>query len=198
MAEARHRQPAPAPPDQTGLPPQGWLPDAVDQFDRELYLWVGARDHPLLDRLLPRLSNAANWSALWIGLSGSLWLLGGRRAKATAVRAVSAVGLTSALANLVFKRLPRDRPPQHQIPAHRHVRLPSSSSFPSGHSASAAAFATVVAHGEPALLPPVALLAAGVGLSRVHTGVHYPTDVLAGWWLGLTVGSAVCALRPVR
>ena len=55
--------------------------------------------------------------------------------------------------------------------------MPTSTSFPSGHAASAFAFAYAVGRRIPALAVPIRLLAAGVAYSRVHTGVHYPGDV---------------------
>ena len=181
-----------------GTTDEVWIPDNIEEFDRTLYEWIGQTGHGWLDRALPRLSHAANYSRLWLGISGVLYVAGGERAKATAIRAVAAVGITSVIANLVVKQLPRARPTQSKIPENRRVNLPTSSSFPSGHSASAAAFATVIAHGEPGLLPPVAALAAAVAFSRVYTGVHYPTDVMAGTAIGLSVGSMICAVKPIR
>ncbi len=65
--------------------------------------------------------------------------------------------------------------------------MPGSRSFPSGHTAAAVAFATGVAHVIPAAGLPLHTLAVAVGYSRVHTGVHYPGDVLAGALLGAVV-----------
>ena len=62
--------------------------------------------------------------------------------------------------------------------------MPSSRSFPSGHSAAAFAFATGVGHVSPAAAVPLRVLAALVAYSRVHTGVHYPADVLVGALIG--------------
>ena len=70
------------------------------------------------------------------------------------------------------------------------MSLPGSFSFPSGHSASAFAFATGVALEEPRLLGPILPLAAGVAYSRVHLRVHYPFDVLAGATIGTAMGLA--------
>ena len=63
-------------------------------------------------------------------------------------------------------------------------------SFPSGHAASAFALAYAVARDQPRLAGPIWLLA-GAGHSRVHTGVHYPSDVVLGFVLG--VGTAAMA-----
>ena len=102
--------------------------------------------------------------------------------------------MSSALVNVVLKRIfGRVRPDLENLQRHRRLRRePGSLSFPSGHSSSAAAFVTGVAMESPlagAALAPVAL---GVGYSRVHVGVHYPGDVVAG----LAVGGAVAAATP--
>jgi undecaprenyl-diphosphatase len=76
--------------------------------------------------------------------------------------------------------------------------MPRSTSFPSGHSASAFAFAAAVGHVLPAAGGPLRVLAAAVAYSRVHTGVHYPADVIAGSLVGATAGAAVATLADRR
>jgi len=75
--------------------------------------------------------------------------------------------------------------------------MPESNSFPSGHSASAAAFAVSVGDLLPAFRVPLRAAAAVVAFSRVYTGVHYPTDIVAGAALGALVGkvTSTVALR---
>ena len=80
--------------------------------------------------------------------------------------------------------------------------MPTSRSFPSGHSASAFAFASAVGGVIPALSLPLHLAAAAVAYSRVHTGVHYPGDAvigsLAGASAGQVVGSSIDQLTAAR
>ena len=66
--------------------------------------------------------------------------------------------------------------------------MPTSTSFPSGHSASAAAFAVAVGDVMPALRWPLRAAAGVVAFSRVYTGVHYPGDVIAGVTTGAVLG----------
>ena len=78
--------------------------------------------------------------------------------------------------------------------------MPTSSSFPSGHSASAVAFAVAVGDVLPALRWPLRVAGSVVAFSRVYTGVHYPGDVLVGVTVGALIGratsSAARRLRP--
>jgi undecaprenyl-diphosphatase len=77
--------------------------------------------------------------------------------------------------------------------------MPRSSSFPSGHSASAFAFATGVGRTLPQAAVPLRALAAVVAYSRVHTGVHYPGDVVIGSLIGSSLAQATTwALERMR
>ncbi|MFD0660259.1 phosphatase PAP2 family protein [Thermocatellispora tengchongensis] len=109
-----------------------------------------------------------------------------------------AIGLASPLVNLVGKQIfGRNRPSPVNLPLARLLAMPTSASFPSGHSASAAAFATAVAMEAPGLVAaPVAVVAAAVCFSRVYTGVHYPGDVLAGAGVGVATGLLTWRLWP--
>ena len=66
--------------------------------------------------------------------------------------------------------------------------MPESTSFPSGHSGSAFAFASAVGRSWPPAGGPIQALATLVAYSRVHTGVHYPGDVIVGSTVGSVVG----------
>jgi undecaprenyl-diphosphatase len=163
----------------------------VDAIDRAIYAAVAATPSPTIDDALRRLSNAANYSRLWMGAAATLALLGGRRGRRAAGIGLAAIGLTSATVNLGVKpRFERARPDRDaaDVPTLRLARMPTSTSFPSGHSASAFAFANAVAGELPALGLPLRAAAAAVAYSRVHTGVHYPGDVVAGSVVGAAVG----------
>jgi undecaprenyl-diphosphatase len=159
----------------------------VQEADRIVFDKVASWHSPILDRVMPALSIAATYSLLWAAIALVLAVFGGRRGRRAAVEGMVTIGVTSLLANMVLKNLlPRRRPTDH-VPKARRLEQPSSSSFPSGHSASAAAFAGIVPRTYPKLWFPLNALAEGVGFSRIYTGVHYPSDVLAGWMLGKAV-----------
>src|ERR1700736_1213149 len=164
---------------------------ALDDLDRRLFDRLTREERRLVDAGLTRLSNGANRSLLWMAIAGFIALLGGPRGRRAALRGVVSIGITSTLVNLPLKYLARrDRPPMRRGDRPLPVSLPGSFSFPSGHSASAFAFATGVALEEPRLLVPILPLAAGVAYSRVHLRVHYPFDVLAGAAIGTAMGLA--------
>ena len=139
------------------------------------------------DRLSVVLSRSADRGRLWTVVAGVLALTGGRSRRA-ALRGLGSLAVSSLLANVVLKSLfQRARPMVVPGSPTSLVRTPLTSSFPSGHAASAAAFATGAALEAPGWGPPLALLALGVAWSRVRVGVHRPIEVIAGAGLGVTV-----------
>jgi membrane-associated phospholipid phosphatase len=153
----------------------------------------------LLDRALPRLGEAANYSRLWLAVAVVLMLTGSRSARRGAVQGLLSVTLASATTNVLAKGLARrSRPDAQDLPAMRRLRrAPVTTSFPSGHAASAAAFAVGVAMEAPALAVPLGGLAAGVAVSRVAVGVHYPSDVAAGAIVGVAAAFLTRRWWPV-
>ncbi len=168
----------------------------LEALDLAVYQAIAATDTPDLDRDFERLSRAADHSKLWIATAGALALTAGDRGRRAAVNGLAAVGATSAVVNLIAKPLGGRRRPDREtynVPVARHVPMPRSTSFPSGHSASAFAFASGVADVLPAAVP-LQLSAALVAYSRVHTGVHYPADVIVGALIGSAVAPLTSAL----
>src|SRR5512146_106021 len=121
------------------------------------------------DGFFAALTRAADHSVLWMTVA-AVMVAGGGRAKAGAVRGLAAVAVTSAVSNGLLKpafrrQRPGDRPAL--------VRRPDSFAFPSGHAASAFAFAFAASWQLPALSPVLGPLAGAVAYSRVRAGVHY-------------------------
>jgi undecaprenyl-diphosphatase len=160
--------------------------------DQAVYTAVAVTPTPSLDEPLRRLSNAANNSVLWLAIATALGVAGGPAGRRAAVRGMVAIGVTSPLVNLAAKRIwSRRRPDRAGVSDERNVRMPTSASFPSGHAASGFAFAAAVGWNQPWLGVSLRFLAAAVAYSRVHTGVHYPGDVVVGSLIGAGTGQAL-------
>lgn len=98
--------------------------------------------------------------------------------------------LAAGTVNFVFTKslkhsVGRERP-FIRYPHLQNLQAPRDPSWPSGHTSGAFALATSVSMAYPKwyVVAPAALWACGVGYSRLHLGVHYPSDVWAGALLG--------------
>ncbi len=121
-----------------------------------------------------------------VSAAGMLWLRGRRRTVGFLVGAVGGGLLMSTLFKIGY-----DRPRPELVPYGAEVYT---ASFPSGHSMMSAivwlTLAALVARSEPVpaarawIMGMAGFVTVAVGLSRVYLGVHWPTDVLAGWTAG--------------
>jgi len=175
----------------------------LKRLDLAVYRAVESTRTPVIDAPLREISRFANHSKLWLAVALPLFAFGGRSGRRAAVTGVAAIGVNSFVVNVPMKAAVRRRRPDRETteaPNARHVRMPTSRSFPSGHSASAFAFATAVAAFRPELGMGLRGVAAIVAYSRVHAGVHYPGDVLAGSLIGIAIGesTALVAKRVLR
>ena len=150
-------------------------------------LALGSRRVAPLDRAMYVLSAC--------GDDGRFWLVASA-VEAARVRSPSRflvlvgwLGAESALVNLVIKRVAR-RPRPDVVTDHEFwLRIPTDTSFPSGHAASSALMAVLLSEGSP-FAPLWVVMAAAIGASRVHVGVHHGSDVVAGWALGAGLGAS--------
>jgi membrane-associated phospholipid phosphatase len=162
----------------------------LQRLDRRLMTRSFGARTPALDRSLVALTRSANYSRLWLLIAGGLVLFGDAQGRRAARRGLIAIAIAAAVANGPAKLLVRRRRPSSPSRP-TLIRTPRSTSFPSGHTAAAFAFATGACGELPALGLALTPLAGAVAYSRVHTGVHYPSDIAAGVAIG--VGSGLLA-----
>jgi undecaprenyl-diphosphatase len=118
-----------------------------------------------------------------------------------AMAATLAITTAALLVTLLKDAFDRSRPPVADSGLDPVGVVPASSSFPSGHAATAFAAAVAIALVYPRLGRPLLVLAAVIAISRIYLGVHYVLDVAAGMLLGIAVGIAaawvVRAIAPL-
>jgi undecaprenyl-diphosphatase len=169
----------------------------VHALDLRVDAWVERIRGPRLDPVFYGLSSAADHGLLWL-------LVGASRAArrgdpAIALRIGAALGVESLLTNGPIKAMFRrvrpddDHPPEGPLPYGMH--RPLTSSFPSGHAASAFTAATLLAGGPAS--PVWFALAAVVASSRVYTQMHHTSDVVAGAALGVALGLVARRMAPL-
>jgi len=152
-----------------------------------------------IDHALRYLSMSANHGRLWMGIAAGLALTG-KRGRRAAIRGLLTLGASSFVSNAVVKPVVgRRRPDIERTALGRRVdKAPWTSSFPSGHAASAAAFATGASMEFPAASALLVPVAAAVAYSRVHVGVHHRSDVWAGAAIGVGMALLGKSLWPVK
>jgi undecaprenyl-diphosphatase len=166
-------------------------PDMLQLSLAELNIldWIAAHCHTAwLDVLMPLISRLGSGGVVWIVLSLAI-LLFSKKEKATGAQVILALLLNLVLCNLLLKNLVgRIRPCDLNPLVEMLVARPQDPSFPSGHTASSFAAATVLLRRRWKGRWAALALAILMGLSRLYLYVHFPTDVLAGALLGIFCG----------
>ncbi len=173
------------------LEPPRILPETVD---RRLYRMIHGLPHSTLsDRYVTTLSDLGEglgWVAAGIAVG---WLGGARGRRAGLAMSVAALGTTYLVQRLIKPVFRRKRPHLGRDVVVVGIRT-TDASFPSGHTAASFAAATATATFYPRVAPLVFALATGVGISRVHLGHHFPSDVVVGGLIGMGCGTVLASV----
>ncbi len=169
---------------------------STTKFDTAVSAWFMGHQNPLLYKI----ALAATWIGspvvmivLAIGAAGWFYKRGGRSKAGVVIAAPAIGGLLSSVIKLAFGRA---------RPAGAALLNERTYSFPSGHAATSAAVVVTLCYvlaRERILSWPVAILIGGavpllVGLTRLYLNVHWTTDVVGGWTVGLLVAAISAAL----
>lgn len=169
---------------------------AVQRFDRKVdQAFDRLRGTEPADRIFYAATELGDFGLVWILAGGVRALLGEDEEKEWA-RLVAALATESIVVNGAIKQLFKRERPVVQEPRPYKMRIPLTTSFPSGHSSSAALAVMLITERSRFKAPWIAL-AALVATSRVYVRIHHASDVVGGVALGTVLGLAVRRAWPL-
>jgi undecaprenyl-diphosphatase len=161
---------------------------SLAQRDEALFHWVFNLTANRDCRWIKWLSKTGN-GQLYLILGVLLWWLEPQQGPLFLYSGLLAYMLEIPIYILLKKSLKRERPCHHISNLSAHIVPSDKFSLPSGHTAAAFLMASLIAYFYPNLSVFAYLWACGIGGSRVLLGVHYPSDIIAGAFLGLGIST---------
>jgi undecaprenyl-diphosphatase len=177
-------------------PPHELTP--VQRFDDMVDGWFDhLRGTEPADRILYALTELGDFGLVWMLLGWTRGLRSEEDARA-ALRLTAALGVESVFINgLVKTQFKRERPVVQETRPHK-MRVPLTTSFPSGHSSTAMVAGLLLAQ-RSSTPAKVAIFGLGslVAVSRIHVRIHHASDVVGGVAVGLALGTALRKVWPL-
>jgi undecaprenyl-diphosphatase len=174
--------------------------EAVDRFDDRADAQIERlRGNPLCDRLFYAASFVGDHGMIWFALAILRYFTGvggSEAAHFAGIRAACSEIGQSIFVNVGVKSLFRRKRPVPQFERPYHLRIPRTTSFPSGHATASFCAAILLSQGTP-WWPALFVLAAIVSFSRAYVRIHPASDVVGGVVVGLAIGAAIAIAVPL-
>ena len=167
--------------------------DFLYSLDVSVFRWINEGwSNPVLDKFFPFITNIHNFYPVLLLLALFLLIWGKAKGRWMVLALIVTVILTDQISAHLLKQLVGRIRPCNALTGVLTPLGPSGSfSFPSSHAANMGGSMLLLSLAYPVWGWFWGLWALSVGLSRIYLGLHYPSDVLGGYILGMTIGGGV-------
>ena len=158
------------------------------KVDNTILRWINVKfRNKTFDKIMPIITSAGNLGIIWIVIS--VLLITKKDYRVLGQTILIALVITTIIGEGIIKNIvKRKRPFYGDDDKELLISRPITYSFPSGHTASSFAVATVFIKTDNAASLEIMLLACLIAFSRIYLGVHYPSDVIGGGIIGTLCG----------
>lgn len=160
----------------------------IQALDDRMLMWLARHHTPFLNKLMILITTTGNNGYVWFALSIPFLLT--NRGRLTGFTILASLGIATLTGEVSIKHIvKRVRPCDKAYEEYLLIENPPHYSFPSGHTTASCAVATVIFFMCPMWSVPVCLYALLLSFSRLYLLVHYPSDVIAGIFIGAVCGA---------
>ena len=164
------------------------MTEIFKKVDNTILRWINVKfRNKTFDKIMPIITSAGNLGIIWIVIS--VLLITKKDYRVLGQTILIALVITTIIGEGIIKNIvKRKRPFYGDDDKELLISRPITYSFPSGHTASSFAVATVFIKTDNAASLEIMLLACLIAFSRIYLGVHYPSDVIGGGIIGTLCG----------
>lgn len=163
--------------------------DFLSKVDNIILNWINVKlRNRTFDKIMPIITSIGNLGIVWIVISVLLLLRKNDYERLGEMIIISLIITTIIGEGIIKNIVKRKRPFYGDDDKKLLISRPITYSFPSGHTASSFAVATVFIKTYNSASLEIVLLANLIAFSRVYLGVHYPSDVIGGGVIGAICG----------
>ena len=168
----------------------------LDNIDKGLIVWLHENHVPILNQIMPFITDADNWTIPILFLILYLGFFKGKRGKIALCLLIISLSINDSICAQILKpTFERVRPSHMSIEGlNLLVSKGGKWSMPSNHASNMFSLAVILSYFFGRFKPTLFFLATIIGISRVYVGVHYPGDVIIGALVGYSISWVIITL----